>query len=347
MNHKASLINLLLISSISYFILESLIYGLALNFFDEDISKTTKFFLRVIQLSALSLILYLSAYSVNRKAFLISIFFIVIGFFLSPYESIFLPIYNSLIFIIIVLIVFNHHNLTLGVILFWAFLNALLLVFTVLWKIDITHSYQLYTENLNDLYLRPVGIFSNTIYLTVFQFLVNFLIIANNPRGVYKYFIVFSFPFIGSFSTIVVSAILLSYTFKTKNGFWLSMSLLMGFLCNYLFNYDVFLINYTLEQFVQSVSLRLNSGHENNLFQVLLSMYKINFSFVELTVFICLGLVVLIMPFALKLKIFTLTIFGPLLLHPILLHPFFAFILSFVLFKIINQFGFSFPGRNQ
>jgi hypothetical protein len=184
---------------------------------------------------------------------------------------------------------------------------------------------------------RPSGLFTNTIYLSLFLITyLGFLIFSKSNSKIYRYlFAGFILPFSGSSLVFIYGVISFISIFYNKKMAWFLTGFIISFIvANYYF--PVFIeTNFNLENTLSSIRIRMDFEleHSNSFFSE-----NIIFSFVTLVFVILFFLNTLIRNihnFIFYFLIISLALL-PLLVHPIFHYSGYAFLLG-LLFAFISK----------
>jgi hypothetical protein len=187
--------------------------------------------------------------------------------------------------------------------------------------------------------LRPTGLFSNTIHISLFQIIFwLLLLIYDYNKSIYFLFGIF-LALLGSTTAMIFGGVIILSAFVSANFLF---AVLGWFVAMFLYSYflpTVFDVNYSFFEIVRSLEVRFDSNLNNSMIQALGL-----FEFEEwMLYFVVLGLlfaVVLLLHLGFAGFLYSLLlcfgVFVPLILHPIILDIKYAFLYGIV----SGQFSF-------
>lgn len=276
----------------------------------------------------------------SKNYALIFIFYLGLGVIFILDKSLSQIAYYYLIAIVLFYLFTNFDSFYVKkIILYIGVINSIYIFGQVLFPNEILFLHQNYTDEFygvdSDLVLRPIGIFSNTVYLSVFQIIIITLIFSYRFNKWPLFLIGLSFGYYGSLVTVVGSIVSFFMYIKTGKNAIFIFSILLGFLLYGLLSPELFMQVFNFDTFVRSVYVRSFGSIENNYFQSFLgqgNIYSEYIGFITIVLF-----VLILVPVFTNIKFILFSIFLPLMLHKIYLHPLYTIIFLLVSERILKK----------
>lgn len=359
LKHGSSLeVGALIIASIvlTYLISESYFYGLAFNIISGEFALKLKIFARTL---CFALIL-ISTFFVLRIKFLklSDVAIILIYVFLMLVSAMNVTNILNSVFAVLALVSLLHlgkkyPDWIFRLVGFFLVLNGLCVISQAYFGWEFIFAQQLFMsgdqlqsqliEGTSEIFgrqLRPPGIFSNTIYNSIFQLVGLLYVLCNHHKKFICGFLGFSVAFSGSLFSIVIFLIAVAFL----RVFDRSLVFIAGFVLGFLFLLfampEWVQVNHIFEEHLKSVELRVSANNANNIFQQLDFYISVNY-LENIGISLAVLSIIALITFSKKWVYFCINIV--IVLLPIFLHP----ILHNISYTLLMVFMRIFLERNK
>jgi len=333
-------------------LLDSFVEGLVTNALSKEVALATKAILRGISglIIVSTVVFHILVYDRFKGGYLLFVvpYFIVLMFFSYEVHPLFHATYASMVALYFMFSLNHYEAFVIELLKWFVVFNGILILLQFIGGIEMVYYHQLFSMDsssdasflqeqnfIPDQQLRPFGIFSNTIYVSVFQ-LIGLIVMIRCKERFVQIFIGLLSPFLGSFFSVITFFLSLLYLRLSTKIIPYVFSYLVGLLIIYLFFEQFFKINYDLLTFSRSVDVRVDDGKTNSLLQIL-GLGSLFMGVVEALLYSALPVFVVIALLSRRLAFYVF--FSSILILPLLHHPIMASPLYVLLLTLMFHYG--------
>ena len=270
---------------LTYLISESYFYGLVFNILSEEFAYKLKMFARTfcVALILISTFFILRVKFLKRSDVAILLIYVLLMLVSAMNAT---NILNS-VFAVLVLVSLLHlgkkyPDWVFRLVGFFLVLNGLCVISQAYFGWEFIFAQQLFMtgdqlkfqviEGSSEIFgrqLRPPGIFSNTIYNSIFQLVGLLYVLCNHRKKFICGFLGFSVAFSGSLFSIVIFLIAVTFLRIFNRPLVFIAGFVLGFLFLLFAMPEWIQVNHIFEEHLKSVEIRVSANNANNIFQQL------------------------------------------------------------------------------